>query len=389
MADVIIASELHRSEPDASPAENTGLYVRKALGLTLLFALVAGCAVVLRPFLVAILWAAILVVSSWPFYCRVERLLGGRRSLAALLMTLALAAVLLVPLLLLGFRLAENVGRLAETIRSAVEAGPPAPPAWLADIPIAGKRLTATWLAASKDAQSLNAFVQDHIAPVRDWLLARGADVAGGLLQLSLSLLTAFFFYRDGPAILRTTNAIIARISGTRSDRFSETAGGTINGVVRGVLGTAIIQAILAGAGYWIAGVPGALFLGFLSFFLSLVPLGLALIWVPAAIWLASHGMKEWALFTAIWQFFIGTLDNFLRPWLIRSGSDLPFLLVLLGIVGGAVGFGLVGVFLGPTLLAIAYSLAQEWGGEAEAATDRPDLALEATAPKPSPASWT
>jgi predicted PurR-regulated permease PerM len=360
-------------------APDIGSHVRRALGLALLFALVAGCMVVLWPFFVAILWGAILVVSTLPIFGRLVRLTGGRRSLAALLMTLGLTVVLLLPLVMVGARLTENVARLAEVARSTMEGGLPSPPAWLSDVPVVGRRLLVWWQAAAQDTETLKAGLQDYVVPARDWLLARGADIAGGLLQLALSLLTAFFFYRDGPSILRTTDSIITKISGDRPGRFSQTAAATINGVVRGVLGTALAQALLSAVGYWLAGVPGALFLGLLSFFLSLVPLGLVLIWLPAAIWLASQGEKEWAVFTAIWGLFVGTLDNFLRPYLIRHGSDLPFLIVLLGVVGGAVGFGLVGVFLGPTLLAIAYSLAREWGSEPGAARSEPEPPTQST----------
>jgi predicted PurR-regulated permease PerM len=353
------------SQAGADPAASEGdSYVRKALGLTLLFALVAGCLAVLHPFVVAILWAAILVVTTWPIYHWVEGRLNGRRSLAAGLMTLGLAVVMLLPLVVLGAQLTENVLQLTETVRSAMASGAPPPPAWLRDIPLVGSRIEASWLVATKDTESLRAAIQDHIGPVRDWLLARGADLLQGMLQLTLSLITSFFFYRDGPAIRRTADVIVSKISGVPARRFSETAGSTISGVVYGVLGTALAQAVLAALGYWVAGIPGALFLGFLSFFFTLIPAGLAVIWIPAAFWLVGQGEKEWAIFIVVWGLLVGALENVLRPYLIGHGSDLPFLLVLLGVIGGALSFGLVGIFLGPTLLALAYGLVREWGDE-------------------------
>jgi predicted PurR-regulated permease PerM len=351
----------------AGPGEigdSAGSHVQKVLGLALLFALGAGCAVVLQPFFLAILWAAILVISTWPVYLRIERLVNGRRTLAALLTTLLLSTVLLLPLVLLGVRLTDNVVHLADAVRSAVKDGlPPPPPAWLAKVPLVGGRLEASWLAAANDPQVLHDTVQSRIGPIQSWLLARGSDVAQGLVQLSLSLVTAFFFYRDGPAVVRAVQAIMTRIAGERSHRLSAAAATTINGVVRGLLGTSFIQAILAAAGYWVAGIPGAIFLGFVSFFLTLIPAGLALIWLPAAIWLVSKGEKEWGAFVAVWGFIVGALDNVLRPYLMRS--PLPFLLLLLGVIGGALSFGLVGIFVGPTLLAVGYSLLQEWSSEA------------------------
>jgi predicted PurR-regulated permease PerM len=363
-----------------------GSYVQKALGLALLFLLLAGCALVLRPFLAAILWAAILAVSTWPVYVRVERFMGGYRTPAALVMTLLLASLLLVPFLLLGISLTENVVRLAGVVRSAMAHGPLPPPGWLTGLPLVGGRLEAFWLTALRDADSLRATVQAHIGGIEAWLLARGGDLGAGVLQLSLSLLTAFFFYRNGPNVVQTGDAVVTEIAGNRSQRLCAVAAGTINGVVRGLLGTALIQALLCTIGYWIAGVPAALLLGFLSFFLSFIPLGLAVVWLPAALWLASQGDKDWALFIALWGFVVGMIDNFLRPYLIGHGTSLPFLLLLLGMFGGAASFGLVGLFLGPTLLAIAHSLLQEWSNERSAAADAVALPRGGAASSANPA---
>ena len=178
---------------------------------------------------------------------------------------------------------------------------------------------------------------------------------------MSLSLLTVFFFYRDGPALLRAVDRIISKITGSPARRFTQSAGATVKAVVLGLLGTSLVLGILSAAAYWAAGVPGALFLGFLSFFLNLLPGGMGLIWLPAAIWLVSQGATQWAVFIVVWGLFLGALDNILRPYLMRQGSDLPFLLILIGVVGGALGFGLIGVFVGPTLLGIAFGLAMEF----------------------------
>jgi len=367
--DLGMAAERHEAAGQGGRTiADDGSYVLKALALALLFALAAGCFTVLRPFLAAILWAAILAVSTWPIFAMVERALHGRRALAALATTLGLAAILLLPLVLLGMRLTENVVRLADTVQSAMAAGgaPPAP-AWLADIPFVGKRLASAWQTSLQDGEALAAIVREHVGPARDWLLARGADLAAGLLQLTLSLLTLFFFYKDGPVLMRTVNTIVMKVTGSHG--VSWAAAGTIKSVVHGLLGTALIQAILMAVGLRISGVPGALVLGFASFFLSLIPLGLVLIWLPAALWLSSQGANEWALFMAVWGFVVGMIDNFLRPYLIGQGSDLPFLLVLLGVIGGAAGFGLIGIFLGPTLLAVAYGLIWDWSSDAPPVT--------------------
>jgi predicted PurR-regulated permease PerM len=261
----------------------------------------------------------------------------------------------------MGARLGHEVVQLVAALRSVAESGIPPPPAWLADFPLGGKRLDALW--RSYDVEGLREALRNNIGPIRDWLLARGADLGEGIFQVILSLVTAFFFYRNGPAVVVLLQRAVAKVTGAHAPGLSATTKATINGVARGLLGTAVIQAILLTIGLAVAGVPAPLFLGFLAFFLSLVPAGLALLWLPAALWLASQGLEGWALFVAIWGAIVGFIDNFTRPYLMGGEAGLPFLLILLGVIGGAMSFGLVGLFLGPTLLAIALSLLREWAG--------------------------
>ena len=371
-----------RSEPaqsrgvpgQASPPSTGGStdqsYVQKVLAVLVLLSLAVGCFVVLRPFIAAILWATILTFATWPAFVRLERLVNGRRGLAALLMTLIAGTLLLVPIVLLSFSLAENVMRVTEEIRAMLASGLPPLPARAADLPVVGQQLSAFWERVGHDAAALNAAIQPYLGPIREWLLARGSDILEGIVQLSVSLLAAFFLYRDGPTVVRTLDAIGARIAGPRAGRLIRTAGGTINSVVRGVLGTSVIQAILMAVGLGLAGVPGALLLGFISFFLSLIPMALLIIWLPATIWLASQDAEISAAMIAIWGIVVGQIDNFLRPYLIHKGSDLPILLIFLGVLGGALAFGFIGIFLGPTLLAVGHNLIQEWSAPETAAMD-------------------
>lgn len=358
MIDVETSARVDGAVPPTPPAAPPS-DIQRAVGLGLFFVLLVGCFVVLRPFLAAILWAAILVVSTWPLYCRLQRL-TGRQSVAALAMTLGLAALLLVPLVILGARLTENVVQLVAAVRATAESGLPAPPSWLVDFPF-GKRLDALW--RSYDVEGVRAAIEGNMGLIRDWVLALGANLGQGVLQIALSLLTAFFLYRDAPAVLGVLQGAMSKVTGPRAARIAATTRDTINSVVRGLLGTSLIQAILLGFGLVIAGVPGPVFLGFVSFFLSLIPVGLALLWLPAAAWLAMHGDTGWAVFIAIWGAVVGSLDNVTRPYLMAEGTGLPFLLILLGVIGGALTFGLVGLFLGPILLAIATSLIREWSG--------------------------
>jgi predicted PurR-regulated permease PerM len=185
--------------------------------------------------------------------------------------------------------------------------------------------------------------------------------MGAGLLRLAFSLLIAFFLFRDGTKAAEQLSAAILRIGGERGTHLLDLAGNTVRGVVYGILGTALVQAVIAGIGFVVAGVPGAAVLTLLTFFLSVVPMGPPLVWIPAACWLFYQGRTGWGIFMVIWGIGVSSIDNFVKPWLISRGSTMPFLLILFGVLGGAIAFGFIGVFLGPTLLAVGYRIMQEW----------------------------
>jgi predicted PurR-regulated permease PerM len=193
---------------------------------------------------------------------------------------------------------------------------------------------------------------------------------------MALSIFITFFLFRDGVAVGQRLTAAIERIGGERGGHLLTVAGKTIRGVVYGILGTALAQAVAAGIGFLIAGVPGAAFLALLTFFASVVPVvGTGLVWVPAAAWLFQQGSTGWAIFMLIWGFGVANLDNVVKPWLISQGSDMPFILIFFGVLGGALAFGFVGVFLGPTLLAVGFRLVEEWSANARVAPDTREAA--------------
>jgi predicted PurR-regulated permease PerM len=197
---------------------------------------------------------------------------------------------------------------------------------------------------------------------MRGYALAGGAALGLGIVQLTLSVLIAFFLYRDGDALAARLRGAVGRIAGERGQHLVGVAGSTMRGVVYGILGTAIAQGVVAGIGFWIAGVPAAPLLGLATFVLSPVPIGPPLVWFPAALWLFSHGSTGWGIFMLIWGVaVVSSVDNVIKPMIISRGSNLPFILVLLGVLGGVVAFGFIGVFLGPTLLAIGFALLQDW----------------------------
>ncbi|PSJ52163.1 AI-2E family transporter [Kumtagia ephedrae] len=336
--------------------------VEQILGIGALLLLGIGCIVVLWPFLSALIWAAVLCFSTWPIYTWLERLLGGRRTPAALLMTLIVAAVVVAPFAILVATLADSVATVAQAVNNLLEQGPPAPPAWVAEIPFVGERLALYWQGLAYNAPAFLVELTKLIRPATDIAVASGAVLGVGLLELALSVFIAFFFYRYGRQMAASVRGSSERIGGTRARRLLLVAGSTVTGVVYGVIGTAIAQGLLAGLGFWIAGVPQTLLLGFLTFLLSFVPAAPPLVWGSVALWLFFQGEVGWGIFVAGWGLLlVSSIDNLLRPYLLTQANSLPVLLSFFGFLGGILAFGFIGVFLGPVLLAVGYSLFLEW----------------------------
>ena len=355
------------------------------LGWFMLILLAAGCVFVMLPFVSALLWAAVLAFSCWPLYVRLLALLGNRRTLAASLMTLGMMLVILLPFIIVGVKLADHVGQLTVAARKWIDAGPPAAPEWLGKIPMLGARLVEYWQTLASDSAKLLATVRRFLEPASAWLLSLGVMLGGGLVQLTLSIFIAFFFLRDGVRVAGQLSTAVVRIGGERGGHLLNLAGNTVRGVVYGILGTAIAQGVLTGVGLSLAGVPAAPLLGLATFFLSVVPMGPPLVWIPAAFWLFHQGSTGWCIFMVVWGIAVSSIDNFVKPWLISRGSAMPFLLILFGVLGGALAFGFIGVFLGPTLLAVGYRIVQEWFSRKTAANEPPQAAAAASESTPPP----
>ena len=257
--------------------------------------------------------------------------------------------------------LADNVDQLTAATRRMLDAGPPAPPDWLANVPVVGARASEYWHTLAEDSTKLADAVKPLIEPLSRWVLGAGLALGRGLLELALSILLAFFLLRDGSKVVENVSAAMERIAGPRGRHLLEVAGNTVRGVVYGILGTALVQAGMAGIGFFIAGVPGAALLALLTFFLSVIPGGPVLVLLPATLWLFFQVSTGWGIFMAIWSVGVCTIDNIVKPWLISQGSPMPFVLILIGVAGGALAFGFIGVFIGPTLLAVGYGLVREW----------------------------
>ena len=328
----------------------------------LLLVLLGACLWVLAPFASALFWAAVLAFASWPLMRLLTRQLNGNASLAAGLLTFCWMVLVAVPLVWLGFNIADQIREANALLHDLQVDGLPAPPTWLGELPQIGDSLVTLWSTVHEQGTALLASARPYIGQVGNWLLVRSARIGGGMLELALSLVLVFFFYRDGPRLAAFVHSLLDRlIGGERADHYLELVAGTVQRVVNGVIGTAAAQAVLAYVGFSIAGVPAALVLGLLTFAFSflMVP---PLVWGPAVAWLVWQGDYGMAVFLGIWgMFIISGVDNILKPYLISRGGNLPLVVVLLGVFGGVLAFGFMGLFLGPTLLAVAFSLLGDW----------------------------
>jgi predicted PurR-regulated permease PerM len=326
--------------------------------------LVVGCLLVLRPFLAAILFACAVAISSWPLYLTLLARMRGRRTLAALTMTLSLTLLVILPLAVAAYSLADDVGRFYDQVKLVLATGSFAPPAWLREIPLVGASLDAYVREVTGSREQLMDLARRMLDPARHYLLSGGIVLGTGVAQLSLAVFVSFFLYRDGTQLVGAIAAGMRRVMGASATKVAEIVSQTVRGVMYGLLGTALAQALVAALGFAIAGVPAVPLLSVATFVLSLVPVGPPIVWAGAALWLFDSGQPGWGVFMLVWGLvLISGVDNVVKPLLISRGSSLPFLLVLLGVLGGVLAFGFVGLFIGPTLLAVGYSLLRDWTG--------------------------
>jgi predicted PurR-regulated permease PerM len=323
-----------------------------------------GCLYVLQHFLAAILFAACVVISTWPLYLKLLTQCRGRHTVAAMTMSLSLTLVVILPLALVAWTLADDVGNFYEQARIAIETGTITPPSWLKDIPLVGESISNYLDGLVHSRDQMIELARRMLEPARKFLLSGGIVLGAGVAQVSLAAFVSFFLYRDGLAIVTALGIAMQRIMGEGAAKVAGIVGQTVRGVMYGLLGTALAQALVAALGFAIAGVPGVPLLGVATFILSLVPVGPPIVWGGAAIWLFNQGQNGWGVFMLVWGLvLISGVDNVVKPMLISRGSSLPFLLVLLGVLGGVLAFGFVGLFIGPTLLAVGYSLLRDWTG--------------------------
>jgi predicted PurR-regulated permease PerM len=322
---------------------------------------------VLRPFLSALVWAALIVVSTWPLLLLAQRALWGKRSLAVLVMSAALLLIVALPSTLAVLAIASHTEDVTGRLKAVAQAGVPAPPRWVEQLPVVGPKLAGEWQAvAALPPEELQAKAAPHVREAASWLLGKAGGLAGIFLHLLLTVLLSVLLYSSGEAAAAGLYAFAKRLAGERGEESVTLAGHAVRAVALGVLATAFIQTVLTCLGLAVAGVPLVSVLTAIAFVLGVAQVGATPVLLLALAWLYWSGHTMTALLFLPWAIFTATIDNILKPILIkRGGADLPLVLIFAGVIGGLISFGVVGLFVGPVVLAIVYTQLVAWVGDA------------------------
>ncbi|GAP35384.1 hypothetical protein ISF6_1155 [Piscinibacter sakaiensis] len=324
--------------------------------------LLAASLRVLQPFLVSAAWAVVIVVTGWPTMLALQQRLGGRRWAAITVLMLGLLVLLVLPVMAAVGAAVANAGEIAERIKQLGTLDLPAPPAWVAGLPVIGERLVALWQqVAAAGIEGLLARLAPYAGAVTRAFIARAGDIGFILVEIGLALGFAAMLFAQGEDAARSAARFGRRLAGRTGSDAVDLAMRAIRGVAIGVGGTAVLQSVLAGLGLAAAGVPFAALLTAVIFVSCIAQLGTPVVMLPAVIYVYWTGETGWGTALLVWSIIIGTADNVVRPLLIQRGVDLPFWMVFTGVVGGLIAFGLVGLFVGPVVLAVVGMLAERW----------------------------
>jgi len=327
--------------------------------------LIAATFLVVRPFLAAIVWATTLVIATWPLMLQVQSLVGGRRWAAVTLMTLGLLVIVLLPLSMAIGAIITHSDRLAAFAVAAPNFRLPPPPLWLADIPMIGTPATNRWHEiAAWGAGDFARLVEPDVSVIGHWFVQAAGSVGSVFIHLLMTIAIAAVLYSAGETAAAWCRRFGRRLAGARGEGAIVLAGQAIRSVALGVVVTAVAQSCVAGLGLLIADVPRAGILSAVILLLCIAQLGPILVLAPAVIWLFATGATGSGIVLSGFTAVALVMDNFLRPFLIKRGADLPLLLVLAGVIGGLLSFGLLGLFLGPVVLAVSYTLLESWIAE-------------------------
>lgn len=325
----------------------------------------------IRPFVPIAIWAVILTVALFPLHAWLARALGGRPGLAAALITLVALATVLGPVSMLAASLADSVYRIAAGLNAGTLRVPP-PPAGVDDWPVLGEKIDEAWTLAAGNLEAAIGRYGPAILPAGGTVLAKVAAIGADLLKFVASVVIAGFLFVPGPRLAAGGRVFATRLIAPRGAEFVDLAGATIRNVSRGVIGVALLQALLAGIILYLAGIPGAGLIAFGILLLCIVQIGAAPVLLPVLVWIWMTHPTTFSLLLTALLVPVGLIDNVLKPILMARGLTTPMLVILAGVIGGTLTHGLVGLFLGPVVLSVFYELVVAWTRLGSRPADQP-----------------
>lgn len=320
---------------------------------------------VLKPFLPAFVWATLIVVASWRSMLKMEALFSGSRKMAVFIMTVILALFLLLPIAVASYAILHYVGDVQAIAQDIIMNGIPDPPSWLSNVPIVGPSIIEKWnQAAVIRREEAVKQIAPHVVDVITWFALQIGGFGHLLIHLLLTIIFSALLYANGERVAAATVHFAMRLAGRRAENIVVLAGQAIRAVGHGVILTALAQTFLALVGLVLARIPYAIIISTIVFLLSIIQIGAIVPLIGVTIWLFYSDQTLVAWLFLIWSIVVMTVDNFMRPYLIKRGADLPLLLIFAGVIGGVIAFGLVGIFIGPVILAVSYTWLQAWVNE-------------------------
>jgi len=345
----------------------TASFIEVAIRLAVLGLFLYWSLVLVRPFISIVIWSAVLTVALYPvFYWMVLRL-GGRRRLAALLITILSLLIVTGPATWLALGLIESLRIISERIDVSALSIPP-PSKTIQSWPLIGEPIYQFWDLASTNFKAALGIIAPQLKPLGSSLLRIGADTGTGIVKFLVSIIVAGFLFSPAPSLVNAVNRFARRLNPKRGDEFVNLAGATIRSVSRGVIGISALQALLAGIGLMIAGVPYAGLITFAVLILGIIQIGPAIILIPIMVWSWTAMETTTALLFTIYMVPVNLVDNILKPIVMGRGLKTPMLVILIGVIGGTLAHGITGLFLGPIVLAVIWELMIAWISESEAA---------------------
>ena len=336
--------------------------VRTTLAVLFIGILIVASFWILRPFLTALVWATMIVITTWPLMLGIQKRFRGMRAPAVIIMTLVLLLVFILPFTAAVVSLITRSDEIAAWAKGLTAVTVPPPPDWLEKIPMVGSKLAVKWqyfatISKTEISERLAPYARDIVS----WLVARAGSVGMMIIQFLLTVIISAVLYASGDTAADGVRRFARRLGGPSCEDAAILAAKAVRGVALGVVVTAVIQSLLGGIGLALSGIPAAALLTAVMFVLCVAQIGPMLVLIPSVIWLFWQDQTFWGTIMIVWTVVVGTIDNFIRPFLIKKGADLPLLLIFSGVIGGLIAFGVIGLFIGPVILAVTYTLLSVW----------------------------